>query len=322
MHLSTLFNIISLAALAVVGGAYAQDDGPGFITKCKTPGQVALTFDDGPSEFTPKLLGYLAAAKVPATFFVLGVSINQDGGKEALKAAFDAGHQIALHSNTHADMNKLSPEGVKSEYTINLKAVQDTIGVSPAMARPPFGNCNAACAKVLEGEMGLTIIQWNCDSNDWQYDGKLADQPKLFTNMANIINPSNPQTDSFITLQHDIKGYSVEYVPKVIDMIKGKGYTFVTVEDCLGKSIPAYVGGASAPASDPAPAPAPGPDAAPAPDAQSSPAPAAYPPASSAPTTAAYAEAPSPSVVPNSADKFAPIVGLKLICLIFGYLMY
>jgi peptidoglycan/xylan/chitin deacetylase (PgdA/CDA1 family) len=133
MHLSkTFFNIISLAALAVVSVS-AQDDGPGFITKCTTPGQVALTFDDGPSPFTPKLLEYLAAAKVPATFFVLGVS-TQEFGKN-LKAAFDAGHQIALHSNTHADMNTLPPAKIREEYETNLKLVQDTIGVSPAMAR-------------------------------------------------------------------------------------------------------------------------------------------------------------------------------------------
>src|SRR4051794_8134709 len=109
LPISKFFNVGSLVALAVVSIS-AQDEGPGFITKCATPGQVALTFDDGPSPFTPKLLGYLAAAKVPATFFVLGISVNEAGGKETLRATYDAGHQIALHSNTHADMNTLSPE--------------------------------------------------------------------------------------------------------------------------------------------------------------------------------------------------------------------
>jgi hypothetical protein len=87
--------------------------------------------------------------------------------------------------------------------------------------------------------MGLTIVQWNCDSNDWQYVN-VEDQPKLFTNIANKINPSNPTIDSFITLQHDIKDYSIEYVPKIIELISGKGYKFVTVEQCLGGKVPAY----------------------------------------------------------------------------------
>ncbi|CAG8712276.1 7062_t:CDS:2, partial [Rhizophagus irregularis] len=231
MHLSfTFFNLISVATLAVLGGVSAQDEGPNYVFKCKTPGEVALTFDDGPSPFTPKLLEHLAAAKIPATFFVLGTAVKEF--PDALKAAYNAGHQIALHSNTHADMNTLAPAKILDEYTINLNAVKTTIGITPKMARPPFGNCNAACAKVLEGQMGLNVIQWNCDSNDWQYEGKVADQPKLFTNMQTIINPSNPKVDSFITLQHDIKDYSVAYVPKIIDMIKAKGYTFVTVEQC------------------------------------------------------------------------------------------
>src|SRR5438046_2432964 len=98
MYLPTVFNIALLVALAIdVVGVSAQDQGPGFVTRCAKPGQVALTFDDGPSPFTPKLLDYLKAANIHATFFVLGVSINEEGGKETLKAAYDAGHQIALH---------------------------------------------------------------------------------------------------------------------------------------------------------------------------------------------------------------------------------
>ena len=70
--------------------------------------------------------------------------------------------------------------------------------------------------------MNLTVIQWNCDSNDWQYEENVADQPKTFTNIAGIINPSNPKTDSFITLQHDTKDYTIEFVPKIIELISSK----------------------------------------------------------------------------------------------------
>jgi len=188
------------------------------------------------------------------------------------------------------------------------------------MARPPFGNCNEACAKVLTGDMALTIIQWNCDSNDWQYEDNVADQPKTFTNIADIINPSNPKTDSFITLQHDIKDYSVEYVPEIIELIQGKGYTFVTVEQCLGNTIPAYKDGA-------APAPAAGEPA----TEPANPAPPADAPADDA----APAEEPAPAYVvdntngetktdqpepANSAGKLSSAISLTLLCLGFGLL--
>src|ERR1043165_2623485 len=108
-------------------------------------------------------------------------------------------------------------------------------------------------------KLGLTATQWNCDSNDWRYETSVADQPKTFSNIADIINPSNPKIDSFITLQHDIKGYSVDYVPKIIELIASKGYKFVGIEECLGGKIPAYSNakGAGAPAPAPTPAAAP-----------------------------------------------------------------
>jgi pyruvate/2-oxoglutarate dehydrogenase complex dihydrolipoamide acyltransferase (E2) component len=141
--------------------------------------------------------------------------------------------------------------------------------------------------------------------------------------MKTIIDPSNPKTDSFITLQHDIKDYSVEYVPKIIDMIKAKGYTFVTTEQCLGGKIPAYKDGKAAPAPAAAPAKAaPAPAAAP---AKAAPAPAAAPAADPAYPTAAFAESPTPSSSPaaSSADKITSAYGLKLVGgLIFGFLMY
>src|SRR5207248_386760 len=114
---STIFNIALLITLAIAAvGVSAQDPGPGFITKCVKPGHVALTFDDGPSPSTPKLLDYLKAAKIHATFFVLGKSINAKGGNATLRAVFEAGHQIALHSNTHPDLNTIPPQTIKEEY--------------------------------------------------------------------------------------------------------------------------------------------------------------------------------------------------------------
>jgi peptidoglycan/xylan/chitin deacetylase (PgdA/CDA1 family) len=134
------FNQIAIKSLLVLSNlvllSFAQDDGEGFVFKCKKPGQVALTFDDGPSaENTPKLLETLKTKNVKATFFVLTVKINEAGGKALLKRTFDAGHQIALHSSTHANMNALTEAKVREEYTKNLDAVKSAIGLSPNYAR-------------------------------------------------------------------------------------------------------------------------------------------------------------------------------------------
>jgi len=224
--------------------SFAQDSGDGFVFKCKQPGQVALTFDDGPSaENTPKLLKILEDNDIKSTFFVLTVNIEEGNNKNILKQTFDAGHEIALHSSTHANMNELPEAGVREEYTKNINAVKSVIGLTPNYARPPFGNCNAGCAKVMK-ELGLTVIQWNADSQDWQYAGAKNKQQLTVTNIVDIIAKSNPKKDSFITLQHDIQPFSVDLTPKIIESIKKAGYTFVTVSQCLKNKPPAYKEGA------------------------------------------------------------------------------
>ncbi|CAJ0629295.1 14673_t:CDS:2 [Entrophospora sp. SA101] len=218
----------------------AQDSGDGFVFKCKTPGQVALTFDDGPSAAnTPKLLKILDNKNIKATFFVLAVNVNEGNNKNILKQTFEKGHQIALHSSTHSDMNKLSPAKVKEEYVKNIEAVKATIGKSPNYARPPFGNCNAACAKVMKG-LGLTVTQWNADSQDWQYAQAKEKQSLTVKNIIDVMGKGNPKVDSFITLQHDIQPFSVDFTPEIIDKITSFGYKFVTVSDCLNNKPTAY----------------------------------------------------------------------------------
>ncbi len=124
----SIITILLVTLLAI--SASAQDDGPGFVFECKPPGLVALTFDDGPSQFTPDLLKTLAKENIS--------EIIEEIGKETLKADFDAGHQIVLHSDTHTDMNTLTAEQIQSEFEINIQAVESTLGARrarPAMSR-------------------------------------------------------------------------------------------------------------------------------------------------------------------------------------------
>src|SRR5947208_12460292 len=102
MHLNQIIvkGLLALSSLVMLSSA--QDHGDGFVFNCKTPGQVALTFDDGPStENTPNLLSILGTKGIKATFFVLTIKINEPKGPSILKQTMDAGHQIALHSSTH-----------------------------------------------------------------------------------------------------------------------------------------------------------------------------------------------------------------------------
>ncbi|CAG8578917.1 13216_t:CDS:2, partial [Ambispora gerdemannii] len=205
------------------------------------PGVVALTYDDGPSKFTPKLLQTLKSKGIKATFFVLGVSIKKDGGVNTLKAVYDAGHQIALHTNTHPHLNTLSQADQIAEMKQDQQNVYDAIGVTPFYMRPPFGECADVCRKTMQS-LNYTIVLWNIDSNDWRLGPEPGNkQPQTtihFTNIYGPISRANPKTDSFIILQHDTDETSVNIAPNVIDAIKDKGFTFDTVAGCIGNNPP------------------------------------------------------------------------------------
>lgn len=119
------------------------------ITKCARPGTVALTFDDGPGPYADELLDILTASNAKATFFVNGdngpLKITNQSASNALRRAFDAGHQIASHTWSHPDLQLLTKEEQFDEMTKLENALLDIIGVTPTYFRSPFTSCNSTC---------------------------------------------------------------------------------------------------------------------------------------------------------------------------------
>lgn len=115
------------------------------ITNCVTPGQFAITYDDGPSTNFKELLVILARNSVKATFFVNAFNqgdITQEPWKGLLLSAFRAGHQIASHTYDHLDMQTLSTYEQWAQMQRNDAALKSVLGVSPKYMRLPFGSGN------------------------------------------------------------------------------------------------------------------------------------------------------------------------------------
>ncbi|KAJ3396457.1 chitin deacetylase, partial [Chytridiales sp. JEL 0842] len=105
--------------------------------KCPT-GTWSITFDDGPTPLTPQFVDVLKKNNATATFYVLGANIvNNPQWAANLKAAYDAGHQIGLHSFTHRAMSNLTNDQFVSEFVWNALAVKQVIGKIPRYVRPP-----------------------------------------------------------------------------------------------------------------------------------------------------------------------------------------
>ncbi len=190
---------------------------------------VYLTFDDGPSENTRKILDILKKYNVKGTFFVTGNHREHD---DLMKRAYDEGHAIGLHTYTHDYAEVYSS---KDAYYKDLNKISDLVenvtGEKSYLIRFPGGSSNTVSAKYTKGLMtelvkevrdkGYQYFDWNCDSTDASGNNVPAD--KL------VANATSSQADHINILMHDTdaKDTTVEALPKIIEYYKAKGYVFM-----------------------------------------------------------------------------------------------
>ncbi|ORX98794.1 glycoside hydrolase/deacetylase [Basidiobolus meristosporus CBS 931.73] len=205
------------------GGTLGKPTGnvaPGqVIETCSKAGTFAVTFDDGPSEMTGKLLDDLKKRNVKVTFFVVGQMVDTTKGRQFLKRAYDEGHHIASHTYTHISLAKSSEALIRSEMQKTSDAIFKVIGKRPQYMRPPYGH-------------GYKVIYWNVDTLDWQTKSsqKSLDVYKKTLAKANLKN------DRFISLQHDIQPSTIQAAGGILDAVIKSGFKITTVADCLGDS--------------------------------------------------------------------------------------
>ncbi|KAG8955182.1 Carbohydrate esterase 4 protein [Tulasnella sp. 424] len=199
-------------------------------TACSVPNAVAITFDDGPYTWTTEIVNTLAQYSAKATFFVNGNNyecIYSPENEQRIKTAAAAGHQIASHTWGHLDWTTLSKEKLLSEMTLTDTAIVKLLGVKPAFVRPPFGKYNAASQEVAAAN-GQSIVIWDFDSGDSM--GESATKSE-----ADYQTVANQHPTSILTLNHETyAGTAHTVLPFALQVLQAKGYSFVTVAECLG----------------------------------------------------------------------------------------
>lgn len=190
---------------------------------------IYLTFDDGPSKHTLRLLEILEKYNVKATFFVVG-----SAAVGYLDDIVDQGHSIAIHSNTHKyEQIYANDEAFLNDIRTLRQTIYDYTGVDTTLMRFPGGSSNTVSRKYCEGIMtrltaavqaqGYQYFDWNVDSGD-AGGAKTADE--VFNNVIAGVQ----RQDISIVLQHDLYGYSVDAVERIIVWGLANGYTFLPLE--------------------------------------------------------------------------------------------
>lgn len=186
------------------------------IEKFKGQKLLAFTFDDGPNTETTKiLLDNLDKYDARVTFFVLGMRV--DSNKDILKRAYIMGNDIGSHTYSHKDLVRLKDKQVLKEVNSTNEKINNVIGKTPMLIRPPFGSINDKKRKLYN----MKTICWNVDSLDW----KLKNRNKIKKEIVKHAKDGN------IILVHDIYKESVYGALLAMEELKKEGYNFVTISE-------------------------------------------------------------------------------------------
>jgi peptidoglycan/xylan/chitin deacetylase (PgdA/CDA1 family) len=193
---------------------------------------IALTFDDGPNpKNTVRILDILKENNSKATFFVIG--LNAEVHPEILKQAVDIGCEIGTHSYGHKSFKRMPSKEINNDITKMKKIIFDATGKEPILFRVPFGSFNNR----VKAAVGMPIIQWSIDTNDWKYKTTTNDtrtQAELERDKKKIVDSVLKYAkDGDIILMHDIYSMSANACAEFIPKLREMGFKLVTVSELM-----------------------------------------------------------------------------------------
>jgi peptidoglycan/xylan/chitin deacetylase (PgdA/CDA1 family) len=185
--------------------------------------EIALTFDDGPGPYTPRLLDQLERLHVPATFFEVGFMFRwfHDSASRVVKL----GDVIGDHTETHPRMAALAASAQLSQIVDQTQWVRTYGGPFPRLWRPPFGSYNATTLAILRREKMLMVL-WTIDTSDYL-------RPGVKVIVQRALAGAKPGA---IILMHDGGGnrtQTIEALPLIAKGLRARGYKLVTIPQLI-----------------------------------------------------------------------------------------
>ena len=177
---------------------------------------LALTYDDGPGQYTDQLLDCLEENNAHATFFMLGQLISSY--PDVPKRMLEIGCELGSHSWDHTQLTTIGIDQAVKQYTDTDAALIEACGQASTVARAPYGSYNQ---EIIEA-VGKPFFMWSLDSLDWS----LLDAQQDYDSIMN-----GDLTDGSIILMHDIHEPSVQASLQIIPELVNRGYKLVTLSE-------------------------------------------------------------------------------------------
>lgn len=182
--------------------------------------QVAMTFDDGPSDQTIRLLNFLQQNDIKVTFFLVGNRINSYS--TAVKRQAAEGHELGYHSYAHANQPSLSSEQITSDFNKTNKILKDLTGREFTVWRTPGGDYNSRVLSCVP----VPHIMWSVDTLDWKNRNSYSVYRAIM----------NQAKDGSIILMHDLYGTTVDGATQAMKEMLAGDYEFLTVTELLSRN--------------------------------------------------------------------------------------
>jgi peptidoglycan/xylan/chitin deacetylase (PgdA/CDA1 family) len=189
---------------------------------------VALTFDDGPSRYTPRVLRLLRRAHARATFFVIG---SRAAARPDLVRAESLLGAVGNHTWTHPHLVSLARRDVVRQLLLTQAAiVRATGGVRPILFRPPYGVGTPAEVAAVHA-LRLVDVRWSVDALDSRPG---ANARAVVRNVLAELRPGA------VVLLHDIYPWTVAALPRILRALRHRGLTTVTIPELVALDPPSH----------------------------------------------------------------------------------
>jgi peptidoglycan/xylan/chitin deacetylase (PgdA/CDA1 family) len=181
--------------------------------------EIALTFDDGPGPYTPRLLDELQRLRLHATFFIVGTLVHYFHA--SLTREIQLGEAIGDHTERHPMMALLPPAAQDDQIVTQTEWLHRYHAPFPRLYRPPYGSFNRATFAILH-RLHMLMVLWTVDTSDYL-------QPGVATLVSRVLAGARPGA---IILMHDAGGtrtQTIEALPAIVHALRRRRYRLVTV---------------------------------------------------------------------------------------------
>ncbi|EPZ30799.1 glycoside hydrolase/deacetylase [Rozella allomycis CSF55] len=193
-------------------------------TKCKSAGQGALTFDEGPTPYTLAVLDALKKENIKATFHVITEFLQDKRIMASLRRAVDDGHLIGLRLRPNINPLKVSEKELIRSINNDRKILENIVGYRPKFIRLPYKHFNNKTLEIIES-LGMEVTQHSVDSFDYSMDFNDMPSPNsIYDRFEDQIKNMDSKKDSFISVQRDLTRATAMATEKIVALLKTKQF--------------------------------------------------------------------------------------------------